>query len=57
MPQGERLPPHLGLDSPAVGVRFAAAQPTFCLKSHFWSNRSYDDYDALEQAAMGDAYN
>lgn len=22
------------------------------LKSHFWSNRSYDDYDALEQAAM-----
>jgi transposase len=22
------------------------------LKSHFWSNRAYDDYDALEQAAM-----
>jgi transposase len=22
------------------------------LKSHFWSNRSYDDYDALEQAAI-----
>lgn len=22
------------------------------LKSHFWSNRVYDDYDALEQAAM-----
>lgn len=22
------------------------------LKSHFWSNRTYDDYDALEQAAM-----
>ncbi len=22
------------------------------LKSHFWSNRSYDDYDALEAAAM-----
>ena len=22
------------------------------LKSHFWSNRSYDDYDALEEAAM-----
>jgi transposase len=22
------------------------------LKSHFWSNRAYDDYDALEQAAV-----
>jgi transposase len=22
------------------------------LKSHFWSNRAYDDYDALEKAAM-----
>lgn len=22
------------------------------LKSHFWSNRAYDDYDALEQAAI-----
>lgn len=22
------------------------------LKSHFWSNRAYDDYDALEEAAM-----
>lgn len=22
------------------------------LKSHYWSNRSYDDYDALEEAAM-----
>jgi len=22
------------------------------LKSHFWSNRAYDDYDALESAAI-----
>ena len=22
------------------------------LKSHFWSNRAYDDYEALEEAAM-----
>ena len=22
------------------------------LKSHFWSNRAYQDYDALEEAAM-----
>jgi transposase len=22
------------------------------LKSHFWSNRAYDDYDALEQSAV-----